>query len=135
MLNPSLLLDDMYLNSIISCFWIKASDCILKCNGVSLCAETEAKGESDRLSEQQLAAMVNQAELVKITCKHTPSGGTLAFWYPEAQMENTELEVGHEVRLKTRGNSPFICKVKGLPWFSTRLTVTVTPQPIDPTIL
>ncbi|CAL8324335.1 arpin [Gadus morhua] len=70
--------------------------------------KTEAKGESDRLSEQQLAAMVNQAELVKITCKHTPSGGTLAFWYPEAQMENTELEVGQEVRLKTRGNSPFI---------------------------
>ena len=77
-----------------------------------LCAETEAKGESDRLSEQQLAAMVNQAELVKITSKHTPRGsGAMAFWYPEAQMENTELEVGQDVRLKTRGNSPFICKV------------------------
>ncbi|CAL8357509.1 unnamed protein product [Lota lota] len=68
----------------------------------------EAKGESDRLSEQQLAAMVNQAELVKITSKHTPRGGALAFWYPEAQMENTELEVGQDVRLKTRGNSPFV---------------------------
>ncbi|KAJ3596372.1 hypothetical protein NHX12_002780 [Muraenolepis orangiensis] len=70
--------------------------------------KVEAKGQSDRLSEQQLAAMVNQAELVKITSKHTPLGGALAFWYPEAQMDNTELEMGQDVRLKTTGNSPFI---------------------------
>ncbi|KAG7281562.1 hypothetical protein CRUP_007596 [Coryphaenoides rupestris] len=71
--------------------------------------KVEAKGESDRLSEQQLAAMVNQAELVRITSRHAPrGGGALAFWYPEAQMDNMELETGQEVRLKTRGNGPFI---------------------------
>ncbi|KAK0138551.1 Arpin [Merluccius polli] len=69
--------------------------------------KVEAKGESDRLSEQQLAAMVNQPELVKITSKHTPRGA-LAFWYPEAQMDSTELETGQDVRLKTTGNGPFI---------------------------
>lgn len=69
--------------------------------------KVEAKGESDRLSEEQLSAAVNKAELVKITDKHRPAG-TWAFWYPESEMDKTELETGQEVRLKTRGNSPFI---------------------------
>ncbi|CAK6969976.1 arpin [Scomber scombrus] len=69
--------------------------------------KVEAKGESDSLSEQQLSGMMNKAELVKITDKHRPSG-TWAFWYPESEMDNIELETGQDVRLKTRGNSPFI---------------------------
>ncbi|XP_042352047.1 arpin [Plectropomus leopardus] len=69
--------------------------------------KVEAKGESDRLSEEQLSEMVNKAELMKITDKHRP-GGTWAFWYPESQMDEMELETGQDVRLKTRGNSPFI---------------------------
>nr|XP_046249912.1 arpin isoform X2 [Scatophagus argus] len=69
--------------------------------------KTEAKGKSDRLSEEQLSATVNKAELVKITDKHRPSG-TWAFWYPESEMDRTELETGQDVRLKTKGNSPFI---------------------------
>ncbi|XP_040893576.1 arpin [Toxotes jaculatrix] len=69
--------------------------------------KVEAKGESDLLSEEQLSAMVNKAELMKITEKHQPSG-TWAFWYPESEMEKIELETGQDIRLKTRGNSPFI---------------------------
>lgn len=69
--------------------------------------KVEAKGESDRLSEEQLSALVNKPELVKITDKYRPSG-TMAFWYPESEMEKTELETGQDIRLKTRGNSPFI---------------------------
>ncbi|KAM7003148.1 arpin [Tautogolabrus adspersus] len=69
--------------------------------------KVEAKGESDRLSEEQLTAIVNKAELVKITDKYRPSG-TVAFWYPESEMDKTELETGQDVRLKTRGNGPFI---------------------------
>uniref|UniRef100_A0A1A8SQ37 Arpin n=1 Tax=Nothobranchius rachovii TaxID=451742 RepID=A0A1A8SQ37_9TELE len=69
--------------------------------------KVEAKGESDRLSEEQLSAMVNKCELVKITDKHRPAG-SWAFWYPESEMDKTELETGQEVRLKTRGNSPFL---------------------------
>lgn len=69
--------------------------------------KVEAKGESDRLSEEQLSGIVNKAELLKISDKHRPSG-TFAFWYPESEMDKTELETGQDVRLKTRGNSPFI---------------------------
>ncbi|XP_075998161.1 arpin [Genypterus blacodes] len=69
--------------------------------------KVEAKGESDRLSEEQLSAMINKAELLKMTDKHQLSG-TLAFWYPESEMDKTELETGQDVRLKTKGNSPFI---------------------------
>lgn len=79
----------------------------------SLClllhTEVEAKGESDILSESQLSAMVNKPELIKITHKHGPAG-TWAFWYPESEMDKTELQTGQEVRLKTRGNGPFICE-------------------------
>ncbi|XP_068169990.1 arpin [Antennarius striatus] len=69
--------------------------------------KVEAKGKSDRLSETQLSAMVNKPELVKITDEHRPDG-TWAFWYPESEMDKTELETGQDVRLKTMGNSPFI---------------------------
>ncbi|XP_008278459.1 arpin [Stegastes partitus] len=69
--------------------------------------KVEAKGESDRLSEEQLSAVVNKPELVKITERHRPAG-TWAFWYPEEEMDKTELETGQEVRLKTRGDGPFI---------------------------
>uniref|UniRef100_A0A3P9IML7 Arpin n=1 Tax=Oryzias latipes TaxID=8090 RepID=A0A3P9IML7_ORYLA len=69
--------------------------------------KVEAKGESDILSESQLSAMVNKPELIKITHKHGPAG-TWAFWYPESEMDKTELQTAQEVRLKTRGNGPFI---------------------------
>lgn len=80
-----------------------------------LLSDTEAKGTSDRLSEERLSAMVNKPALVKMTDRHRPSG-TWAFWYPESEMDKTELETGQEVRLKTRGNSPFICE--SLNWSS-----------------
>ncbi|KAM6936786.1 arpin [Xenentodon cancila] len=69
--------------------------------------KVEAKGESDLLTEEQLSAVVNKIELLKITDAHRPAG-TWAFWYPESEMDKTELETGQEVRLKTRGDSPFI---------------------------
>lgn len=69
----------------------------------SMHTEVEAKGKSGRLSEDQLSAIVNKAELVKITDRYRPSG-TWAFWYLESEMDKTELETGQEIRLKTRGN-------------------------------
>ncbi|KAJ0044129.1 hypothetical protein NL108_010682, partial [Boleophthalmus pectinirostris] len=69
--------------------------------------KVEAKGQTDRLSEVDLSALVNKNELIKITDKHKPSG-SWAFWYPESEMEKNELETGQEIRLKTKGNSPFI---------------------------
>uniref|UniRef100_A0A3P8X3J5 Arpin n=1 Tax=Cynoglossus semilaevis TaxID=244447 RepID=A0A3P8X3J5_CYNSE len=75
--------------------------------------KVEAKGESDRLTHEELSAIVNKDELVKITDRHRPMN-SWAFWYPETEMEKTELEMGQEVRLRTRGNGPFIFSVAKL---------------------
>ncbi|KAL0168062.1 hypothetical protein M9458_036284 [Cirrhinus mrigala] len=70
-------------------------------------AEVEAKGETDCLNERQLSDIVNKDQLVKITAKHCPSQA-FAFWISEAELLKTELEPGQEVRLKTKGDGPFI---------------------------
>lgn len=69
----------------------------------------EAKGETDCLTEVQLENLVTKEDLVKVTGKHCLSG-TYAFWYPEGEMSKTELETGQDIRLKTKGDGPFICK-------------------------
>lgn len=71
--------------------------------------ELEAKGESDRLTEEQLKGIVNKKELLSITQKHCPNQA-FAFWILEAELEKTELEIGQDIRLKTKGDGPFICK-------------------------
>lgn len=72
-------------------------------------AEVETKGETDCLDERQLGELVNKDELLKVTAKHCPSQ-TIAFWISEAEMDRTEIELGQEIRLKTKGDGPFICK-------------------------
>lgn len=69
--------------------------------------KVEAKGETDCLDERQLRDIVNKEQLVKVTVKHCPSEA-FAFWISEAEMDKTELEPGQEVRLKTKGDGPFI---------------------------
>ncbi|XP_028813242.1 arpin [Denticeps clupeoides] len=69
--------------------------------------KVEAKGETDRLSVDQLRGIVNKQELLGITEKHGPNQ-TFAFWLPEAEMERTELGIDQEIRLKTNGDGPFI---------------------------
>ncbi|KAL2094090.1 hypothetical protein ACEWY4_011402 [Coilia grayii] len=69
--------------------------------------KVEAKGESDRLTVEHLGDIVNKAELVRITEKHCPPQA-YTFWVPEAEAEKTELEVGQEIRLKTKGDGPFV---------------------------
>lgn len=71
--------------------------------------EQDAKGESDRLTEEQLKGIVNKKELLSITQKHCPNQA-FAFWILEAELEKTELEIGQDIRLKTRGDGPFICE-------------------------
>lgn len=66
-------------------------------------------GQIDRLTEVQLENLVTKEDLVKVTGKHCLSG-TYAFWYPEGEMSKTELETGQDIRLKTKGDGPFICK-------------------------
>ncbi|XP_030058213.1 arpin-like [Microcaecilia unicolor] len=72
--------------------------------------KVEAKGETDRLSPEELKSLVNKAELLKVTEKHTPTG-TVALWLAEAEVEKSELEMEEELRVKTQGDSPFIASL------------------------
>uniref|UniRef100_H2ZUE3 Arpin n=1 Tax=Latimeria chalumnae TaxID=7897 RepID=H2ZUE3_LATCH len=76
-------------------------------------AEVEAKGQTDRMSVEDLRRVVNKAELEKVTGRHAPSQA-VAFWLSEAEMEKMELEMGTELRLKTKGDGPFILSLAKL---------------------
>lgn len=92
--------------------WQQTIICLLWAKCVCLClnfAEVEAKGETDCLDVRQLSDIVNKDQLVKMTAKHCP-GQAFAFWITEAEMNKTELEQGQEIRLKTKGDGPFICE-------------------------
>ncbi|XP_006058280.4 arpin isoform X2 [Bubalus bubalis] len=69
--------------------------------------QVEAKGDSDRLTPEVLKRLVNKPELLALTESLTPAE-TVAFWMPESEMEAMELELGAGVRLKTRGDGPFL---------------------------
>lgn len=70
-------------------------------------AEVDAKGDTDRLTPEALKELVNKPALLALTESLTPEQ-TVAFWMPESEMEALELELGAGVRLKTRGNGPFL---------------------------
>lgn len=69
--------------------------------------KVDAKGETDRLTPEALKELVNKPELLALTESLTPEQ-TVAFWMPESDMEAVELELGAGVRLKTRGDGPFL---------------------------
>lgn len=69
--------------------------------------KVEAKGASDRLTVEALKELVEKPELLALTRSLTPEN-TVAFWMLESEMEAMELELGAGVRLKTRGNGPFV---------------------------
>nr|XP_019574809.1 PREDICTED: arpin-like [Rhinolophus sinicus] len=70
-------------------------------------AEVDAKGDTDRLTPEALKELVNKPELLALTESLTPEQ-TVAFWMPESELEAMELELGAGVRLKTRGDGPFL---------------------------
>ncbi|XP_018426973.1 PREDICTED: arpin-like [Nanorana parkeri] len=78
---------------------------IINCFTLSL--EVEAKGETDKLSIEELKSLINKEELTRISDKFLPKD-TVAFWLPEAEMEKTELEAGEQLRVKTIGDGPFL---------------------------
>ncbi|ELK31046.1 hypothetical protein MDA_GLEAN10002558 [Myotis davidii] len=67
----------------------------------------DAKGDTDRLTPEALKELVNKPALLALTESLTPEQ-TVAFWMPESEMEALELELGAGVRLKTRGDGPFL---------------------------
>nr|XP_010348004.2 arpin isoform X1 [Saimiri boliviensis boliviensis] len=69
--------------------------------------KVEAKGDTDRLTPEALKQLVEKPELLALT-EHLTPDHTVAFWMPESEMEAIELELGTGVRLKTRGDGPFL---------------------------
>ncbi|XP_032247791.1 arpin isoform X2 [Phoca vitulina] len=69
--------------------------------------KVEAMGDTDRLTPEALKALVQKPELLALTESLTPDQ-TVAFWMSESEMEAMELEPGVGVRLKTRGDGPFL---------------------------
>ncbi|XP_075431251.1 arpin isoform X2 [Ascaphus truei] len=72
--------------------------------------KVEPKGETDRISTEELKRMVNKLELVGLTERHAPTD-TVAFWLPEAEVVKTELELGEQLRVKTLGDGPFLFSI------------------------
>ncbi|XP_023368287.1 arpin isoform X3 [Otolemur garnettii] len=73
--------------------------------------KVEAKGDSDRLTPEELKKLVNKPELLALTESLTPTQ-TVAFWVPESEMASMELELGAGLRLKTQGDGPFLGRLR-----------------------
>lgn len=76
------------------------------------------------MTPEALKELVSKPELLALTEGLAPAQ-TVAFWMPESEMEALELELGAGVRLKTRGDGPFLGEQRsphgGLPGFRRRL--------------
>ncbi|XP_011439511.2 arpin isoform X1 [Magallana gigas] len=75
--------------------------------------KVEPKGQTDKLSSDQVKDIVCHDDLTKITSPRLPKEctGCLSLWLQENEMEKMELEEGEMIRVKTSGNGPFICSI------------------------
>ncbi|XP_034880029.1 arpin isoform X1 [Mirounga angustirostris] len=73
--------------------------------------KVEATGDTDRLTPDGLKALIQKSELLALTESLTPDQ-TVAFWMSESEMEAMDLEPGVGVRLKTRGDGPFLGRLR-----------------------
>ncbi|KAK6181037.1 hypothetical protein SNE40_008981 [Patella caerulea] len=72
--------------------------------------KTEAKGKTDKLTEQELTDLIVKQDLKKITEKTAPNN-TLSLWIQESQLDKMDLDNDDIVRIKTSGYSPFIFSI------------------------
>ena len=66
-----------------------------------------AKGESDILSSASAVSRLENPKLTDIQ-KEKASGAHLILWLKEGQAQFIELTDGDQIRVKTKGDSPFI---------------------------
>ncbi|XP_045165737.1 arpin-like [Mercenaria mercenaria] len=72
--------------------------------------KVEARGQTDLLDKAQALSAINKPELTKHTDKHG-SPDLAALWVPEDQIGGLEYESGDDVRVKTRGDGPFVFSI------------------------
>lgn len=75
-------------------------------------SEVAAKGVSDKLSFDEVQSLISKDELSKHTKQYKPEScaDCVSLWLPEKESEKMEIDNDDSVRVKTEGNSPFICK-------------------------
>lgn len=74
-------------------------------------AEVEPKGQTDKLSLEQVKDIISHRDLIDITSSKLPGGcaNCMSLWLQENETEKIELEDEDTVRVKTSGDGPFIC--------------------------
>ncbi|XP_022333788.2 arpin-like [Crassostrea virginica] len=75
--------------------------------------KVEPKGQTDKLSKDQVKDILCHSELSNITSPRLPKecSDCVSLWLQENEMEQMELEQGEAVRVKTSGNGPFISSI------------------------
>lgn len=69
--------------------------------------KTAPKGETDALTFPEVTGLLEPSDLANITEKNKQQG-CVALWMEERQLEGVEINDGDEIRLKTKGNGPFV---------------------------
>lgn len=73
--------------------------------------KTSASTDSDKIDAAEAKRMITVTELTRLTENKLPETGNVisqAFWCAEEDIEKMELLQGDPVRLKTKGEGPFI---------------------------
>lgn len=70
--------------------------------------EVEARGQTDLLDISQALSQINNSDLTQHTDKYG-SSDLAAVWLHEDQVGGLEFECGDQVRVKTKGDGPFVC--------------------------
>ena len=73
--------------------------------------ETSAVSDSDKIDAAEAKRMITVTQLTRLTEEKLPERGNMisqAFWYEEKDIDKMELLQGDHVRLKTKGDGPFI---------------------------
>ena len=68
-------------------------------------AETVDRGETDELSTEAAARVIENAELAALSGQRA---GCVSLWLTEALSESVDVKTDLSVRLRTAGDSPFI---------------------------
>ncbi|XP_060553066.1 arpin-like [Ruditapes philippinarum] len=75
--------------------------------------KVEARGETDLLDISQTLNIINKPELTKHTDKYG-SPDLAAVWLHEEKIGGLEFECGDQVRVKTKGDGPFVFSISKL---------------------
>ena len=80
-------------------------ECLHYCPSFLFFIETEAKGTPDILDFAEVRQRIQTALADFVPPAHA---GTLCFWGEESTYDHVEIDYGQGVRLKTKGDSPFL---------------------------